>query len=85
MRLLHVYFWNNTIYWMVQNMGFASFTCDSFDSSDTWLFSFLNENNKFKKLLLKISHILQPRVIYSLFSYYLKILKIIKNTYYFCL
>ena len=44
---------------MVQGMGIASFTCGSFHSYDTGLFSSLNENYKFMNLLAKIKALLK--------------------------
>ena len=39
-------------------MGIASFTCDSFHSIDTRLFSFLKENYKLKNLNAKEEKVL---------------------------
>ena len=39
-------------------MGIASFTCDSFHSIDTWLFSSLKENYKLKNLNAKEEKVL---------------------------
>ena len=35
----YLYFWNNTSYWILQGIGIASFTSDSFHLIDAWLFS----------------------------------------------
>ena len=41
---------------MVQGVGIASFTCNSFYSIDTGLFSSHNENQKSKNLIEKVQN-----------------------------
>ena len=43
---------------MVQGTGIAYFTCDRFNSIDTSIFSYLNENYKLKKLLVRVEKVL---------------------------
>ena len=48
MRLICIIYcyWKNAFYWTIQDTGIASFTCDSFHSIISWLFSSLSEDYK---------------------------------------